>query len=185
MQNHLRFACMSYDNSSVRFGCLTGDRHRGMIASNPENLAGLCGRTRSLSSVRLPSQGPAPLSTWGFSLGECFVVRRRGWTRCLHESVRIKSQVERCPEGRPTCDSANRTGISADSFTGLTGYSWNQAQPAPQSICTDRQGASANGPAWAAPRITGLPIPGSKSSSLYTRDWARYVGQAVRQPRIK
>jgi hypothetical protein len=40
---------------------------------NPEFLAGLCG-LRCLPTKRLPSQGPAPLSTWGFSLASRFCV---------------------------------------------------------------------------------------------------------------
>jgi hypothetical protein len=45
-----------------------------MIATNPECLAGLCGQASSSPTARLPSQGPAPLSVWGFSLAD------PGWT---------------------------------------------------------------------------------------------------------
>lgn len=51
-------------NASVRCGNLTaGERQQ-----NPESLAGLCGPNRVSPAVGLPSQGPAPLSAWGFSL---------------------------------------------------------------------------------------------------------------------
>jgi len=64
----------------------TGNVRCGNLASvsqdvasmNPESLAGLCGQTGSPEKrpARLPSQGPAPLSTWGFSLGEVVLMMR-------------------------------------------------------------------------------------------------------------
>lgn len=120
-------------NSRVRFGCLTGNEHHGRVTPNPEFLAGLCGRTRGSFSVRLPSQGPAPLSTWGFSLGECFVVAGCE-DRVMGQSIQIETIG---PAYFDECRDALQV----------------EALPSPQSICTDRQGASANGPAWAAPRI--------------------------------
>ncbi len=53
------------DTESVRCGSLAAIWvHREN--QNPESLAGLCGPISSQMTAGLPSQGPAPLSTWGF-----------------------------------------------------------------------------------------------------------------------
>jgi hypothetical protein len=58
-------------NPPVRCGSLAAVARHRIIDTNPEFLAGLRGPAKRYFS-RLPSQGPAPLSTWGFSLAERF-----------------------------------------------------------------------------------------------------------------
>lgn len=73
-QKGLDFALWVGEHSGVRFGCLTGAAHQCMIDNKPRVFSGAVWSHRSAALVRLPSQGPAPLSTWGFSLGKCFVM---------------------------------------------------------------------------------------------------------------
>lgn len=67
-------------NERVRCGNLTACER-----DDPESLAGLCG-SRCSHTEGLPSQGPAPLSTWGFSLASRFVLCLvRIWPRFIRE----------------------------------------------------------------------------------------------------
>lgn len=64
---------MSY-NGGVRRGSLASVSE-DVVNMNPECLAGLCGQAGSPRKrpARLPSQGPAPLSAWGFAFGGWFL----------------------------------------------------------------------------------------------------------------
>lgn len=124
--NHLQSFKASARILPVRCGSLTGASHHGRVTTNPEFLAGLCGQTEGDASVRLPSQGPAPLSTWGFSLGECFV----GGTL---EGGRLRAGDDRRYRVRAPYSSA-----------------WSSDQAHPQSICTDRTTPVRSGLEWGA-----------------------------------
>jgi hypothetical protein len=86
---------------------LTDMQESGSNLINPECLAGLCGRLDELVHPeplhidRLPSQGPAPLSTWGFSLADRFVVGLAGANQWGSASKRVApwAQAERGRRG--------------------------------------------------------------------------------------
>ena len=67
--------------AAMRYRALVrcGNLAAGMQHTNPESLAGLCGSIGRIPAAELPSQGPAPLSTWGFSLAA------RDWLTTLTE----------------------------------------------------------------------------------------------------
>jgi hypothetical protein len=126
---------------------------RHVVNMNPESLAGLCGPNRCGTSAGLPSQGPAPLRTWGFSLGECFspvvglrpVMRGQGtgglWRRCRY------------------------------------------CQPTEKSICTDPQGGLAMGLYGLHPgNTTGTRITLRDRPGLSQRDRGTLVSSGEQRP---
>ncbi len=172
-------AAMRY-RALVRCGNLAAEGRQ----INPESLAGLCGQVHRPSIARLPSQGPAPLSTWGFSLAKRFCVAST-WMDTLPAGNREDGKESRKMARRTTLRCQREYhGISAFLFTGLAGYSWNQAQQATQSRFPDRTPRVSGEPEWAAREKTPIrqlgrrlcrrgATPSTSAAWFDSRGWGR------------
>lgn len=136
--------------------------------------------SKVLPHLRLPSQGPAPLSTWGFSLAKRFCVAST-WMDTLPAGNREDGKESRKMARRTTLRCQREYhGISAFLFTGLAGYSWNQAQQATQSRFPDRTPRVSSEPEWAAREKTqpahGSPCATGAACQIATAaSWGRVV----------
>ena len=140
--------------------------------------------SKVLPHLRLPSQGPAPLSTWGFSLAKRFCVAST-WMDTLPAGNREDGKESRKMARRTTLRCQREYhGISAFLFTGLAGYSWNQAQQATQSCFPDRTPRVSSEPEWAAREKTPIrqlgrrlcrrgATPSTSAAWFDSRGWGR------------
>ena len=140
--------------------------------------------SKALTRSRLPSQGPAPLSAWGFSLEKRFCVAST-WMDTLPAGNREDGKESRKMARRTTLRRQREYhGISASLFTGLAGYSWNQAQQATQSRFPDRTPRVSGEPEWAAREKTPIrqlgrrlcrrgATPSTSAAWFDSRGWGR------------
>lgn len=151
--------CGSPHNERVRCGSPTVVARQ----ANPESLAGLCGQVHRATIAGLPSQGPAPLSTWGFSLVDLFcdggVSEGKGCDGGPYQSQR-QSPCSLCGAGLTRKAKNSLTTDSRVSGGRHLGATFTKQTPV-------RQGALANG-------LHGLNRPDVERKALSPLDTAPF-----------